>query len=208
MSKVPQFTSVVRAITDILQITKDKCGRSTLEMQVDSPVHGKGVFASCAISKGSVATIYPMDAFLNPPFKTVNSKVHGDWTVKPMTLAHTMVLAHNPTHLYSGRDVWCVGDPSLVADCWFLGHMINDRVSLIPKRQDDHARTPLRETVYISIAESMCNITPCELTFDDMVIYVCMVATRDISAGEELFMPYGTAYWNTLAGSNAQHNKR
>ncbi|KAG5183788.1 hypothetical protein JKP88DRAFT_245124 [Tribonema minus] len=165
MSKVPQYTSVVRAITGTLQNTKDKCGRSTLEMQValnrnfllppnacpvclaDSPVHGKGVFASCAIKKGSMATMYPMDAFLNPPFKTVNSKVHGDWAVKPMTPAHTMVLANDTTYLYSGRDVWCVGDPTLVADCWFLGHMINDRVSLIPEQQDDHAHTLMRESV-------------------------------------------------------------
>ncbi|KAG5188721.1 hypothetical protein JKP88DRAFT_253339 [Tribonema minus] len=221
MSNVP-YTSVVQAITGTLQNTKDKCGRSTLELQValnrsfslppnacpvrlaDSPVHGKGVFTSCAINKGSVATMYPMDAFLNPPFETVNSKVRGDWRVKPMTLTHTMVLANDTTYLYSGRDVWCMGDPTLVADCGFLGHMINDRVSLIPGRQDDNARKLMREIVYNSIAESMCNITPCEFKFDDTVIYVCMVATRDISAGEELFMPYGRAYWNSIAGSNGE----
>ena len=158
----------------------------------DSSVHGRGVFATKHIAKGEVATFYPGDHVFYTPDRALvcNGKV--------LKLAiHSQRAAVSPappdkTYYYDVDDNYTLqGCPSHTGDPSYLGHMVNDgaRPTL----------DPASHGVYVACTMAKSNCRYAVLS----ELSVAVIATRDILPEEELFVPYGLPYWESMLGSDS-----
>jgi hypothetical protein len=153
----------------------------------DSPIHGRGVFATQPINSGDIITFYPGDHVAYMPNKDRKTAGHVQVRMasgRARARGETTAQLDNAYTYDLNRNFSIQGDPGFTDDPNYLGHMINDgaRANSNPK---SHA-------VYIACSTAKAN---CGFARMDAGLAVAMRATRDIAVGEEILVPYGIGYW-------------
>ena len=137
------------------------------------PAAGSGVFASRDLKQGELITLYPGDGV----------RIEDGGSAPPLDAA---ILERGKDYERElGRDddsVSLLGDPALVHDRAYLGHMINDGATC--------AREALR-TAYVAESAAACNVRTTSLD----ACHLAIVAACDMRRGEELLLAYGAGYW-------------
>lgn len=146
----------------------------------NSLIHGKGVFATNFIKKGSLITLYPPHII----GLTNESKMHTgcllpDVTVEELPEDYKFTSPILKFTLY--------GIPSQYSNKRLMGHMLNDAASIGVKEK---SQLFLNKFTYIQ--DSLKN--NCEFFIIDSY-FVGIVSKRDILKGEELTVTYGDMYW-------------
>lgn len=151
-----------------------------------SSIHGMGVFAKQNIKKGSVITIYPCDSL-------INEKAHLSLISSP---------SDEQLKKYESTYKLCCGDYSIVGfpeNRLFHGHLINDACPCANEISIELAKgVNCQRFIKSSIkymVKSLDRIN-CKPKYNETVAYI--VASRDISCGEEIYMSYGLLYWSQL----------
>ena len=193
-----------------LELDKCRVDISTL------PDAGFGVFTTKAIRKDEVITLYPGDAIeertadgevrlafgihieepelikivaalnkqYDQPYDERNYDSGSQHFMMDIDKARRYVLEVNDTFSL-------IGDPDRKADPAYLGHMINDSCKEISRNDNDEPIEMGRQYDVQSIQNMNCAI---EVGIEQW--HVKIVATRDITSGEELFLSYGSEYWS------------
>jgi hypothetical protein len=144
----------------------------------DSPVHGRGLFATYPIANGDVITLYPADIPASYEDDNIRYKLppegHPFFTSADDLQDYTIEL----------KDFVLVGDPLSIqeGDSTYLGHMINDGMK---------CTSSAGEKSYNLLSPMIANAGFCLISES----FICVVATRDITANEEIFVSYGETYW-------------
>jgi hypothetical protein len=143
----------------------------------DSPIHGKGVFATRKILKGEKITVYPCH------YLYVNGSIckSRKWRYKENTIEMHNIMNVWSTSFYN---MYICGVPYMYEDG--LGHMIN--CSIGPKCLNGNY-------------EDVGNCVGDEPSFDELTKTEVFwkSASRDIEKDEEILYFYGEHYWRTLA---------
>lgn len=148
----------------------------------DSPIHGKGVFASKNIQKGEVVTFYGVDIVLLklgermiPQYssrflETYDEKAREEFSGKEGVMLQVDDCCFNVSHFSDDND--------------YLGHMINDSFTGNVRKmsQGEYNKDYLKRI--------NCCIEPTRYKLKSIVI-----ATRDIKKDEELVTHYGFSHW-------------
>lgn len=144
-----------------------------------STISGRGLFARSDCKKGDVLTCYPGDALIISPDDveewTILWADHVDEAREIQDLLGYIIHACD--------DFGVLGLPSLDQDPAYFGHFANDGASM-----------PLTESslgAYVIESNEIANAM--HESIDDC--HMVTMATRDIAAGEEIFVTYGPDYW-------------
>ena len=154
---------------------------------------GNGVFASRDISAGELITLYPGDgvrveAGAEAAELWAVSGTDGSPRGTDASILERGKDYEREVDREADRSPSVLGDPHLVDDPAYLGHMINDGATC--------TREALR-TAYVAEAAEVCNVQ--QVSLDGS--HVAILAARDLWEGEELFMAYGAGYWISRLGS-------
>ncbi len=140
------------------------------------PGAGSGVFATRAISTGEVITLYPAHTWV------WSERAGGvGYGPPPCDVRYRMSM---PSPYGGITEI--AGDPAKTADPLLLGHMLNDAFKCA-------GATAAQVDLYYKLTERKCNAA---FSGTDRIVYI--TASRDIAQDEELFVPYGAAYWLNL----------
>lgn len=148
---------------------------------VKASQYGKGLFTECDIPKDTVITIYPAHYRVDTKNK-VQTVSHPEGLPKP----------DNAYHLRLSSSLSIIGCGDLWEHPWFLGHMINDSCSLGRLKKHKEADWLYH---YYTQAKAQTNVR-----FVIANDYAYILTTKDIKAGEELFVAYGEDYWFVRKG--------
>jgi hypothetical protein len=189
--------SLVRTRLDGLQLNRTMLGPSTIAEA------GQGLFASCDSKEGDLLTCYPGDAlvtFLNDGgdggddgtisndggSSTVEyNVVWGNHVVRGEDEPALLVLNKRLREylLHARDDYGVLGLPSLDEDPAYLGHFVNDGARLLSQNGF---------TDYILESFDKVNVEHQDVLDGSHMV---LIAARDITRGEELFVTYGPDYW-------------
>lgn len=153
-----------------------------------SKVHGKGVFATRDIKCGDLATFYPGDAVEYMPNRDRNL---GN-SLKMILYSRRMdekpdeEIRNNDYAVDVNSSYTIFGDPIFDDNPDYVGHFINDGA-----KSDS---TPQSDEIYSKISLLKSN---CRFQVLKEGLHVGIVTTKDVKAGEELFIIYGLPYWKT-----------
>jgi len=168
-----------------------------------SPIHSNGVFALVAIPKHTIVTFYPPHWLNYTVGRSQNVRLHHKWgtdNVKsecPDHVAKTYTINLDKSIVRDPNvSEAIIGDPTDLTPGW-LGHMVNDSkcIPKVPKESDVVA--------YVQTLANN-NVIPVYLSR----FRIALVSTRDIVAGEEIFMSYGPKYWAGEGRSGSQIMER
>lgn len=150
-----------------------------------SSVHGYGVFATVDIPQGRFITWYPADGFVWIPLRAKEcSKAFLDDGDSLVDDTQRDIISSYTQTIYLPSD-WVeyrlsiFGDPEKREDPLFIGHMINDGGTIGCGVQEYNKTSKGRMNCVYDALED------------------CIVATKCVAAGEELFHHYGSAYWDS-----------
>jgi hypothetical protein len=162
-----------------------------------SPVHGLGVFATRALPKGAVLTSYPMHlmAIAGVLYRVMGEDVPLDETRENMDYWGAHYSFQMDEHIKA------IGLPNQHSERRLLGHMINDGCLVNP-----FANTPVGALAdpkkllqrILPYYENVLTYTNCTFRKCRQGLLVCVVAQREIAAGEELLVNYGLDYWQAV----------
>lgn len=167
----------------------------------DSPLHGKGLFATHDIKKGQVVTKYPADVVL----KQVSPEKKLAWA-GPSSSDFDFDVEVYMQNLMSGAGInteySIAGDPRAPFRPDAAGHFINDpypdverleRLSKLDLSRKLSRASKVFGRAWMDYHLRVKQLANCVFRVSEHFSYV--VATRDIKAGEELLAPYGVPYW-------------
>jgi hypothetical protein len=184
--------SLVRTRLDDLQLNRTMLGPSTIAGA------GRGLFAVCDSKEGDLLTCYPGDALvtiLNDDDDENGTSKGGEsggveYNVVWGNHVHredqpAVVLdQHLQEYLLHAQDDYGVlGLPSLDEDPAYLGHFVNDGGRLLSQNGF---------TDYILDSFDKANAKHRDVQDGSHMV---LIATRDITKGEEIFVTYGPDYW-------------
>lgn len=143
--------------------------------------HGRGVFADVDIPIRTVITFYPAH-YLCERVRGEEHTVSHPQGLPPMDSAYRVSLTDR---------ISIVACPSIANNRWFYGGLLNDPcdISLLKKGKEG------KWLQHYRVAEQKANVC---WDGDGECLYV--VTTRNIKAGEELLISYGSNYWFVRAG--------
>lgn len=156
----------------------------------DAGAKGRGIFATEAIAKGDVITLYPCDG-MKIAYPDGQTALMADRRLSEEEQA--AMHGHLLTEA-DGNAVEVVGDVTRPFVPHACGHLINDPHPCVdtilarPRSASEMWKAKL-EYELRAVDAANCVFKP----YNDLVV-LC-VATRDIAAGEEVLAPYGYAYW-------------
>ena len=170
---------------------------------------GRGLFASCDLPAGALVTLYPGDAIRIDAYLAGYNFVSCAATASDGSLVvaeaalldrarHYEIEVEPPGSTGHRGDppvTSVLGDPELVADPAYLGHMLNDG-AICPSE-------PLR-TVYKAASQGARNTETVPIVCESSACHLAIVATRDIRRGEELLLMYWASYWLAQLGMHVQ----
>jgi SET domain-containing protein len=160
-----------------------------------SVVHGRGVFTTNNIKSGSLLTLYPADIVCYRPDGNPFSKKSLVKLVSSERLIEKMGVDYCfPEHYHKLKDYGylinkhysIMGDPTFDQDPLYLGHFINDRFTCDASQKS--------KELYLKLSPVRAN---CTFKVIRENLHVVIIAIKDIKKGEELFMSYGTNYWES-----------
>lgn len=163
---------------------------------------GRGLFATEDIPKGHVITCYPGDALLVKADKYGEDiLLWGAHVEKADVWDEDAVFAGTesspPLTSYSVSVDECysvLGHPSLDDNPAYYGHFANDGASIDELGLDFDEGLGVEENIAVYVEKSKEVRNAMHVTFRGGAHKVT-VATRDIKAGEEIFVTYGPDYW-------------
>lgn len=165
-----------------------------------STTHGVGVFAARNISSGELVTFYPGDAVEYMP----NKDRHLPNCLTASLFSQRMedrfsdkdelrTVGRDNDYAVDINDSYAiVGSPFFNNNPDYAGHLINDGAKSSSTAQSD--------AIYCRVSALKRNCLFRTLKGD---LHLAIVAGRDIKEGEELFVSYGTKYWQSY---NSQRN--
>lgn len=157
---------------------------------------GNGIFAGRNIAAGELVTLYPGDGLRIGEEATLWTVQASDGTLGEPDASLLDRGKDYEREVEAHGSVSLMGDPCLVDDPAYLGHMINDGVTC--------TREALRNA-YLAESSLVCNVHQVCLHG----CHVAILATRDILQDEELFMAYGARYWTSrFSSTGADYNGR
>ena len=157
-----------------------------------SEIHGKGVFAAQDIAAGEVVTLYPADWIAFMPHEPRRTPGHYELIV-PSNRVNKPEGGLDNAYVYDVCANYSIqGDPTQHDDPNYLGHMLNDAA----RASTDPRTHPIYRAC--TLAKSNCKFVI------KNGITVAVTAKRDITAGEELLVPYGLAYWTSHSIASRQ----
>mmetsp|Transcript_15009 Transcript_15009/g.22904 ORF Transcript_15009/g.22904 Transcript_15009/m.22904 type:complete len:269 (+) Transcript_15009:66-872(+) len=144
-----------------------------------SNISGRGLFAQCDCRKGDLLTCYPGDALIISPDGEEDWVIlWGDHVKDNYEIDELLGYI-----IHAKDDFGVLGLPSLDQDPAYFGHFANDGASM-----------PLTEaSLGLYVIESNEKANAMHESLDDC--HMVTIATRDITAGEEIFVTYGPDYW-------------
>ena len=171
-------------------------GASCPVREGDSGSKGRGVFATRAISCGEICTMYPCDYLkLSAPGSPGSDLVCLRVGATAADAARVDGYAQFLRRSEDGKVFEVCGDPARPFRPGASGHLINDphpdvgKICRLPGDSASYGRGLLE---YMVRTQGLSN---CFLKPHASGQCVMVVATRDISSGEELLAPYGYEYW-------------
>lgn len=157
-----------------------------------SKIHGRGVFTRRKVAKDEVLTLYPADLITyrpdgfndDPPKIGTSYGAYGAGITEP---ARNNYLKNNQYYGDYGNQIIpfyrITGTPENDANPAYLGHFINDSARCTKDERSIDIYTVVTKAkqncMFVSISG----------------LHIAVVATRDIAADEELYVPYAVAYW-------------
>jgi hypothetical protein len=167
----------------------------------DSPISGNGLFATRDIQAGEILTFYPCDVYID---KVAEGGSPGKVLVTCANVAdrsRVQALVADATYRFDDRDFAFIGDPKMNRDPWFLGHMANDSVCIKGNGDQDLQRA----IIYTKCALQHGNAEFTPVRHRHHTVSIGIESVRSISAGDEILVGYGPAYWLAASGV-AQHD--
>lgn len=177
----------------------------------ESPIHGRGVFATKPIQKGEIVTTYPAHCIATVKGREIEAQI-----LSGEPEHHENILHHHPTYSMfihkntsnafnasksSSSEVFLMGNPSIPSYHFSCAHLINDPYPDTTKIDSIRAirRTGTPELItklYIDYTLRTQRAKNTKLVGKHYYAYA--TATRDIAQGEEILAPYGFMYWADL----------
>jgi hypothetical protein len=164
-----------------------------------SKKHGLGLFVTKNIDPFELITLYPADGarlWLQDGKHTVHLKRFTGMTID------TCVDYSADVPGYKGWRIEIVGDPAKISDPFYLGHMANDYCQMTRVEQKD---------IYANISWKGMNAAigcvPFEACFPEgrhLFKSHGIWSTKQIKAGEEIYVHYGEDYWVSKADWEAK----
>lgn len=162
---------------------------------------GLGVFATRTLEAGEMITLYPGDALLHFADGTVDAEgdVSADEVAvsfashvpserrQSQTRSAAALTAARAYELPATSMMSLVGDPTLVDDPAYLGHMLNDVMAC--QSLSDLSSYAIATASHVNAAHKPL-----------LGCHFASVTTRRVEAGSELFASYGPAYWLSRQG--------
>lgn len=156
----------------------------------ESNIHGLGVFAKCDIEKGELVTFYPGDIV---QYDTLVGPKEGNYVLHHPserfasmygTSVDTLIIhSKNSNYLLTIDEKYrIIGEPTLLDDPCYLGHMINDATKCTDEEK-------YLKSNYLN--------TNCSFYISKGDLRVMVVATKNIRKDEELLVSYGVDYWKS-----------
>ncbi len=158
-----------------------------------SLVHNNGVFATQNIKKLELITLYPADIVKIYPDGRGTTKglvkygyynrtsMPKEYHIIDREDARLQLLHHYDFEL--NPKVSIIGHPKIIDNPAYLGHMINDSCNN-GKDEAEYNKSLQNSNV---VAKPIYDYK-----------YIVIIASRNIQAGEELFLSYGFKYWRDL----------
>ena len=179
---------------EALSIDRVRVGPSTI------PGAGLGVFATRALEEGELITLYPGDGLLHFSDGAPDDETGTDDKVSVSFGSHVpldrrrsqtrSVAALTDARAYelpATSMMSLVGDPTIVEDAAYLGHMVNDVAA---------CRSTSELAAYALATAERVNSAHKPL----LGCHFASVTTRRVEAGGELFVSYGPGYWLSRQG--------
>ena len=160
------------------------------------PGAGAGVFAAEDIAEGDIVTFYPGDILTFSRGGCSQASSRSTETRSIIWGAHVPAeLRADPPSTWVDYEIGVsefytiMGLPSMLDDMAYVGHMVNDGAMLQTSTGGDH---PVgASAAYIAHSEKLANAAHIDLAG----CHAAVVATRALTAGEEVFVTYGVQYW-------------
>lgn len=157
---------------------------------------GQGLFATQDCPKGELLTCYPGDALMDISADPWRILAWGDH-VRQQGANTKMDELDDSLFGYMltvDDDYGILGLPdcsdSTTSPGSYLGHFANDGAALVSTPNKNDFETS--ERIYTSETNSKCNAKHTSIAGGS---HMATIATRDIRAGEEIFVTYGPEYW-------------
>ena len=155
-----------------------------------SNIHGNGVFAKVDININEIITFYPVnilqlyvgndESILR--FSKKYKEIHGIDFINEFYKI-------NKCYKYNcdNRNS-IIGDPDIIDNNNYLGHMINDSMS--------HNKTKKSKKIYKKLSQSQSN---CEFhNLGPFQLFVPVISNKNIKKDDEIFASYGIQYWDNI----------
>ena len=153
-----------------------------------SPIAGRGLFATVDCQQGDILTCYPGDGIIRTPDPENPEGWSISWGdhIAPEDRQTMKDLSESIRGyiLYMDNEHSILGLPQYDDDPTYLGHFTNDGAKC-PTCQAELA-------AYATESNEVRNAMHQGMSGD---CHMVTVATRDIAAGEEIFVTYGAEYW-------------
>lgn len=181
--------SLVRTRLEHLQLNRTMLGTSTIAGA------GRGLFCACDSKEGDLLTCYPGDALVTIPDFNEDGNTGGGFgsSVEYTVLWGNHVPQKDQTEsldenlrgylLHAQENYGVLGLPSMDADPAYLGHFVNDGGQLLSQKGF---------TDYILDSFENANAKHRDVQDGSHMV---LIATRDLTKGEEIFVTYGPEYW-------------
>lgn len=88
-------------------------------------------------------------------------------------------------YIYNYKNISIAGNPKIYDDTTYLGHMINDA-----------SNSPIQEQYGAEVIKSSNSVFHNVLYSNGKLAYVVVVASKNITIGQEILTPYGCQYWS------------
>jgi hypothetical protein len=149
---------------------------------------GNGLYTTRNVGTGELITLYPGDAILlrdNEMAEVTGAIFGGQQQTRPSNSPSLTDDAARAYEIRASDKHAIVGDPCLINDTAYLGHIANDGAILT--QGDDVSRT-----VYSRASADAANAA-----FQDVHegCHFGLFATQPIPKGREIFVSYGEGYW-------------
>jgi hypothetical protein len=194
------FIELFKDVKDSYQIKLKKEELLTLKLGLNmnkvyinqSKIHGNGLFSSVNIKKGEIITLYPCDVLVYYPDKDREKDQYVSYIYSEILNENNELKNkfeqnrkyYKGYQLSLNDEYSIIGLPEYNNDPTYMGHICNDGA---------RGHTPEDKKIYDKI--SILKSNACFRNICDCMMAV--VALRDISINEEIFVTYGHGYWLT-----------
>lgn len=170
----------------------------------NSPIHGKGLFATKNIPKDAIIAFYPthgiyVDEKHNTYFDPLNENNEQIEVFKSNILNNDYLNTYSYTY-FRKSGISLVGDPERIDNKNTLGHMINDAsVNVFQNiKYDDRFNIDTHKTAMLEYYSKGKLKRNCTYAESELFPICCCIALKNIKPNEEILILYEHRYWYDL----------